>query len=592
MALNKLLSGILDDFTTKRSIQSLERTKQYEYLVNFLVISKFHPEAFVDSSDLFEIDVDKGSMFGIDAVAFVVNDTLVLSKNDIEQFSRSKNLDVKIIFIQTKTEEAFDIGSILKLTKATDNFFSDSSLLEENEKIRNAKEIYNEIMDFKNSRYLNKKSPEVQMYYVTAGRETNDDKISTICRTEKNRFLTSHSDIKDANIFVLGREYISESFNEFENRIEVNINFKNNLSLDKIDQVEQSYLGYISGHDLIGIITDSQGNLRRKLFYENVRDFQGEGNPVNSEIAKTVCEKELQDKFILLNNGITIVAKHLKYLGSNVYEMRDFQIVNGCQTSNEIFLNRKHSENILVPMKIIHTTDSDLISMIVKATNRQTPVPDEAFIALEKYHKLLQDTFNAYSKNMPIPLFYERRSGEFDFLDTPYMDYQKVTLHGLIRAITSVYFHDAYVIYNNNPTNILRSRSSRLFKDNHIPEIYYISNYLLANVVRQQEKGILSTNDYADRFYLAMIAKNLLSGGFIEYSFDSADIRKEAQGIISKFSNEEYISETFKKSKEVYKKCLESYKKEKGNKNKDLIRRDPVFNDYVIEKLKKSNSKV
>jgi hypothetical protein len=249
MALNKLLSGILDDFTTKRSIQSLERTKQYEYLVNFLVISKFHPEAFVDSSDLFEIDVDKGSMFGIDAVAFVVNDTLVLSKNDIEQFSRSKNLDVKIIFIQTKTEEAFDIGSILKLTKATDNFFSDSSLLEENEKIRNAKEIYNEIMDFKNSRYLNKKSPEVQMYYVTAGRETNDDKISTICRTEKNRFLTSHSDIKDANIFVLGREYISESFNEFENRIEVNINFKNNLSLDKIDQVEQSYLGYISGHD-------------------------------------------------------------------------------------------------------------------------------------------------------------------------------------------------------------------------------------------------------------------------------------------------------------------------------------------------------
>ena len=58
--------------------------------------------------------------------------------------------------------------------------------------------------------------------------------------------------------------------------------------------------------------------------------------------------------------------------------MTDFQIVNGCQTSNEIYRQREDAKDILIPVKIIHTTDSDLIAMIVRASNRQTTVPDEA----------------------------------------------------------------------------------------------------------------------------------------------------------------------------------------------------------------------
>ena len=42
---------------------------------------------------------------------------------------------------------------------------------------------------------------------------------------------------------------------------------------------------------------------------------------------------------------------------------------------------------IFVPIKIIYTTDTEIISSIVKATNRQSPVPEEAFVVLNKYHK-------------------------------------------------------------------------------------------------------------------------------------------------------------------------------------------------------------
>lgn len=587
MALNKILSGIITGFASKKSLKDIEGSKLYEYLTNYLVVSKFHPEAFADPQDLAQVDVDSGSMFGLDGIAFIVNENLVLCKNDIEQYAKSKTLDVKILFIQAKTEENYDTGSILKTLKAVDSFLGDRKLLEKNENVINACEIYDELLDFKYSRYLNSRSPEVLIYYVTAGKDCDSTTVFNVCESEKKTIEKTHTEIKKVNTFVLGSNYIIDSFNEFENRIEVHLSFKNNLSLDRIDKVEQSYLGYVAGSDFLKIITDKQGNLRRKLFYENVRDFQGEGNPVNQEISKTINEQTLRDKFILLNNGITIVAKHFKSLGSNTYEMRDFQIVNGCQTSNEIFLGKDHCQDILVPIKIIHTTDLELISMIVKATNRQTPVPDEAFIALDRYHKLIQEIFAAYSDEMPLQIFYERRSGEFDFLEKSYYQYQIINLHGLIRAITCVYFLDAYVVYNNNPANILRSRFNRLFKEEHKPEIYYISNYLLALFVQYQEKRILSRNDYSLRYYIVMIVKQLLAAKFCNYDFASNDIKCESKIIIDKLKiNGKEVEDSFKNAKQIYNNALGSYQKKNPRLSRYDINRDPEFNKTVLEEIK------
>lgn len=139
------------------------------------------------------------------------------------------------------------------------------------------------------------------------------------------------------------------------------------------------------------IVADSQGKIRQRIFYENVRDYQGLRNSVNSEIRHTLKQETQRDKFILLNNGITIVTRNYKSLGSNNYAMRDFQVVNDCQTSYEIFNAQNSLENVLIPVKVIHTNDPEVITMIVRATNRQTPVPDETFIALSEYHKRLQD---------------------------------------------------------------------------------------------------------------------------------------------------------------------------------------------------------
>lgn len=560
MALSKILSGMVDEFRTKFDFGDMDEKKAYEYLVNYTLISKFHPEAFTDPQFLDNVDVDDGSTFGLDGIAFIINDNLVLSKDDISIYTKSKNLDVKILFIQTKTETDYDTGKILKTINATKSFLSDGNLLPHNSAIDNAKEIYEELFNFNNSKYLNSCSPQCIIYYVTAGKSCNDPLIIKSSKMEQENCLKLFPDIKQFHIQIIDGDYILSSYKEIENRVEVIINFKNSISFDKIEQVKQAYLGYMSAKEYLNIIMDSQGDLRKRLFFENVRDYQGYDNPVNTEIRSSIVNPQMQDKFVLLNNGITIVAKHFKPLGANQYEMSDFNIVNGCQTSYEIYLNKDKIHNIVLPIKIIHTTDPDLISKIVKVTNRQSPVPDEAFIALDTYHKKLQEIFELYSKELPIKIYYERRSGEFDLVDIPATNYQNVNLHSLIRAVTCTYFQAAYMVYNNNPANILRNRKSVLFQKDHKPEIYYISNYLLAyfNLMVKDKK--FSSYSYKFRFYIPMIVKILLSKNIKVPRLNSNEVEKDAINIIEILKKDQsHIDSIYKEAMYILQKAISQY---------------------------------
>lgn len=587
MAINKILSGIIEDFCSKNMFSGFSDPKAYEYIVNYSIISKFHPEAFADSQDMKVVDVDAiGAMFGLDCIAFIVNDNLILSKSDIEIYSKSNSLDIKIIFIQTKIEERYESGDILKTSNAVKSFFGDRKLLTTSDEMKNAFEIYDELCKYQNSRLFNSISPKCYIYFVTAGRPCEEKLIVDICDSGRREILSTFPDIKDVEFQVLGSDYVANSYKEVENRIEVRINFKNSLSMDRIEAVEQSYLGYLTGEEFLKIIVDSQGNLRRRLFYENVRDYQG-NNPVNNEIRHTLSESNLHDKFVLLNNGITIVARHFKPLGSNEYEMTDFQIVNGCQTSNEIYLQREKINDILIPIKIIHTTDSNLIAMIVKASNRQTHVPDEAFIAMEEYHKKLQDLFDVYSREMPLKLYYERRSGEFDFLEKRPRRFQIISLHGLIRAVTSVYFANAYVVYNNNPVNILRNRKNQLFQDDHIAEIYYVSNYLLAEFNYLNYRKKFGSDENAIRYYVPMVARSLLTKKTQIPKLNSNDVKNETKYIISLLENNSTeVENAFVSAVEIIKESFEEFKRKNTEMTKIEILKSQRFNRAVEEKAK------
>ena len=534
MALNKILQGMLNDFKKDYIFESLGASKEFEYMVNYLLVTKFHPDAFNDKGDLEEIDVDEKSQFGLDAIAFIVNGNLVLSKNDISIYAKSKKLDVDILFIQTKTEEKCDTGDLLKTIQATKNFLVNfDSITEKNDNILNAKDIYEELFKFENYKFCTSQSPKCHIYYVTAANEWDKKIVNNICATSTKEIINAVSDIKCADIQVLGREYIIDAYNERKNNIAVQISLKNCITLEQIDGIKEAYIGYLTGDDYLRIICDKNGDLRRRIFYENVRDYQGVGNSVNKEIRNTITSPNTRGQFVLLNNGVTIITRSVTSLGANVYELSDFQVVNGCQTSNEIFNCKEYASKIFVPIKIIYTTNADIINHIVKATNRQSPVPEEAFVALDKYHKELQLLFNEYSKEMPLEMFYERRSGEDDDIKEKIGSYQVVTLHGMIRAFESVYRQKPNIVQGTNPANILRSQNEHLFCKSHKPESYYLASYLFVKFVFMQQKNLFSRQDYILRFYIIMVVRMLMVKAVGVPDLSGNEINKENKKIIA-----------------------------------------------------------
>ena len=113
-----------------------------------------------------------------------------------------------------------------------------------------------------------------------------------------------------------------------------------------------------------------------------------------------------------MNNGVTIIARNLQVTGHKCH-IEDFQIVNGCQTSHELFSNQDSiSESLMIPLRLISTQDEGVIESIIKATNRQTEVKKEQFFAVTEFSKQLERFFQAFPEEHK--LFYERRSRQYD----------------------------------------------------------------------------------------------------------------------------------------------------------------------------------
>lgn len=161
------------------------------------------------------------------------------------------------------------------------------------------------------------------------------------------------------------------------------------IILSNIPGVEQSFQRLVSVKELIReVLTDSTGVIRKPLFIENVRDFQGY-NEVNKEIRETLVDPVGRQRFAVLNNGITIVPRELTLMGEE-FHLRDFQIVNDCQSCHVSFDQRTEfdDDSVQVTLRIVHSQDDEIICGIVAATNRQTAVTEDDLSAREQYHKV------------------------------------------------------------------------------------------------------------------------------------------------------------------------------------------------------------
>jgi hypothetical protein len=588
---NKIILGIVDEFKSDFKFGETEESKLFERLVNYVTLSKFDPEAFNEAYVFDVVDVDKNNTFGIDSFALFINDNLITTKDSIAQHQKTKRMDVKLVFIQAKRSSSFDSGDFLKFTTAIKNFLSDSPSISLSDELKESKEWINELFMPENARLFAKKKPTCEIYFAISGNRTSDESYTGLIIQEEKSLKLSAPEFDSFAIRIIDSDYIIDSYNEVENKYTVSIKFEKNISCGSIEDVEQSFIGYLPIEEFMKLITGADGNIRKNLFYENVRDFQGNNNTVNTEISETLLDPHKVDKFLILNNGVTVVAKEFSNIRSSEYEICDYYIVNGCQTSNVLFQNIHQipsPEKLFIPIKIVHTTDNDVITSLIRSTNRQTPVPDEAFVSLEKFHKRLQEYYKRYSQECFESLYYERRSKEFSNVKDRVEKPRIVNLHGQIRSFTSIILGEPQLAMSNNPTEILREHRQKMFQDDHIHIPYFLSSLLLYLFYVRVEDGKISRQYVISRHWICWIARVLLLNKYDIGHMNSDKTAHHCETAIAKLEDQQFALSIFRRSLEVFDEAKKIHREEHGRQfNKQLVRLK-TFKEAVKSQLLKA----
>ena len=558
-----VLEGFIHDFAEARGIGDFKQDDLFEAFVASSVFRKYHQ---CDISDLEDGVLVGGSEDGgLDAVAIMVNGRPARTEEDVSFFvDKLRRLDVEFAFVQAKSSSGFEASQIGNFAFGVEQFFA--AALGNEPKVRFNEEVQ-QLIDL--TRFIYRQSIKMQenpkcfLYYVTAGKWTN-------AAEPLGRLVDGEERLRQMKIFShvrgmpMDAELLKSVYRELERGVVKHVEFSKAAVFPRIEGVEDAYIGLLPGDQFIELVSTDDGELNRELFYDNVRDYQG-NNPVNGEINHTLVDEQLRHNFPLLNNGVTIVARELSRKG-DAFTIADFQIVNGCQTTHVLFQNRKSiNAETFVPIKLLATRDRQVITEVIKATNRQTAVLPEALESLTPFHKELEDlyTVRESSRNAADRIYYERRSKQYAMDNISPKNI--VSLTAQIKSFVAMFLNEphSHVHYYGE---LLRLYEGRIFANDHRPEPYYAAGVALLTIERwlNQHPGERALRAY--KYQMLMILRASIGSADLP-RFSSNAIAKYSLGMIDVLKDPQRAEEECQRAAEVVKDSLTNFGSRRNDRN-------------------------
>jgi hypothetical protein len=368
---------------------ALPEDKQFEHFAAFLTISS----SLAETLDTGEVVVGGGGDTGIDALAIIVNGSLVDDSIEIDEFvARNGYLDVTFVFVQAERSSSFDTSKIGQFSFGVQDFFKEAPALPRGNEISALAKIMASI--YKQSSKFKRGNPVCRLHYVTTGTWTGDAALEARRQAAVDD-LTALRIFRSVEVIPIDTNGIQRLYRESRNSVAREFDFAQKTVIPSIEGVTEAYIGLLPAPEFLRLIEDANGEMLKGIFYDNVRDWQ-DFNPVNSEIRNTLESQSTRSRFALMNNGVTVIAKTLRTTANRFY-IEDYQVVNGCQTSHVLHDQRNTLDSsVMIPLRLIATKDEEIIGAIVKATNRQTEVREEQLMALSDFQKKLEAYFNAF----------------------------------------------------------------------------------------------------------------------------------------------------------------------------------------------------
>lgn len=254
---------------------------------------------------------------------------------------------------------------------------------------------------------------KVRLMLLTDGRVTR-----TLTDISSETFLDIPTEFRIVDIEYLHKIYSSANgIGEFEVKVDLPY-----LKINQESDAYQSYLAVVSGNMLVSVYED----FGQKLFEQNVRTFLQFRGGVNRGLRNTI--ETAPEMFFAYNNGITATASSVEFGDNgNISLIKNFQIVNGGQTTSAIYSANKVSKidvsKVSVQMKLSVVKESNnqdgFVSKVAEYANTQNKINNSDFFSNSPFHKDMKD----YSTRIFAPAaegsqrrthwYYERVRGEY-----------------------------------------------------------------------------------------------------------------------------------------------------------------------------------
>ena len=492
---------------------------------------------------------------GCDNLYIFLNDELITT-DQTENLNPRRGSYLDFHILQSKYTFSFKEDTIMKWKTTSNNLLNLSNELNKYTKRYNETIIETFTM-FKNileKLIRNQVKVRFFFYYITLGIEIPrnvEEQASELKITIKEYYPSA-----EINVNFVTADQLMDMYNT-DSEISVNLD----LADQPISLSENEYISLVRIGTYFNFITDDNHNLRKSFFEANVRDYQGH-NSVNSSIANTLKGTGSED-FWWLNNGVTILSSDIKLITNKSLQVVNPEIVNGLQTSREIFNYfsdkieniDKDKRNILV--RVIKPENEESRDNIIFSTNNQTSIPKSSLRVTDTIHLQIEMFFKNHG------LYYDRRKNYYKNQKKKSTDIISVSF--LAQCLISLILRKPDFA-RARPSTLLTDKETYkiLYEDNQDLETYYKAACIGRQVqnVLKNDKDIpkVEVNDILFYVIYAVAANKMKKK---ELSF--LDIKN-----IDTITNEDILS--------VANKIYETYKNLGGNSS---IAKSKTFIDNV-----------
>ena len=499
----EVVEALADKFGGDHNLSEPDRNKLFEIFAAHCVTSQYHRE--FDAEDL---HAGQSRDLSIDAYAIIINDNVYTNAADVERVvTKARQLRVHFVLIQAKRSRRFEGRVFNSMVGDLRHIFSNEQLrFPAGPKAVNLRACITAIYR-ETGKFLDARAPRLSVWYASLGtfREGN----------HKARIADAVTDLRKARRFdaievrAAGAHELRDLYHDAESMGSATFPMDDRLELPKMPGVKKALFGLLPARVLIDQILLDKGAPRQYLFHDNLRDFLGANGQVNAAIRDTLLNSQHRNQFAVLNNGVTIVTPHMVDVGPNLH-LRDPQVVNGCQTCNVLLAESANLDSsVMVGVRIIESTDTDVVDRIIRATNNQNVLRRDDQKARDGFQWLLEDYFRA--QPLSRRLHYERRANQYSGITRSKI----ISRRHLTQAFAATWLREPHNVTSYQA--LVEDHAGQLFHPSHDPLPYYTAasglyqlNWLLGRPSAADDR--LPPTYRAARFHLLYGIKLYLLG--------------------------------------------------------------------------------